>query len=65
MPASIPGDSHVIYKDRTALLRAAYQDVFADRYNASEHVFKIPGNSDFLHRLLDFAMLHPKTGGAA
>src|SRR5262249_47652431 len=58
-------DGHVVDEDRAAALRAAHDDVAADRSDAAIHVLEIARHGDLLDRKGDLAVLDPVTGRAA
>jgi hypothetical protein len=47
----IAGHFHLLDEQRTDLLRAADQNVVADRRNVPEHVAQIAGNGDSFDRM--------------
>ena len=61
----IPRHRHLLYQYRTALHRAALNDVVTDGDDLFEHVFEIPGDGDFFYGVLDFAVLDPVARCAA
>src|SRR5437867_6068688 len=60
-----PGDHHLANLDRGAGDAAPKLQVTADHFNIGEHLFEIPGDGDFLHRIGQFAVLDPKSGGSS
>src|SRR5436309_14337937 len=55
---------HLANLDRGAGNAAPKLQVTADHVNIGEHLFEIPGDGDFLHRIGQFAVLDPNSGGS-
>src|SRR5690606_17012622 len=59
------GYGHFLDEDRTGTFGAARHGVATNGNYLAEHVGQVAGNGNFLHSMLNLAVLHPVAEGAA